>query len=317
MRFDRMKRREFVALLGGAVAWPLAARAQHPAGLDPRITPARKDIAAKHLAGVVEAQRFVEGKAYEIGAAQAPVRGMPSHEAALMTEALKGERITVYEISEDGWAWGQLAGDGYVGYLPASALRAPGPAATHKVTALRTFVLPGPSIKLPPTETLSFGCQLAVARMDGPFAVTASGGHVSVLHVAPMATLETDFVAVAERFLGIPYLWGGKTSLGVDCSGLLQLALAACGIVCPRDTDMQEQALGSALARPHEELKQLRRGDLVFWKGHVAIVRDEASVVHANASRHMAVAFETIAEAIPRIRTIAGEVTSVRRLTPS
>ncbi len=321
MRLDWMKRREFVALLGSAVAsgtitWPLAARAQQPAGFDPRITPARKDLAAKHLAGIVEAQRYVEGRAYEIDAAQAPVRGTPSHDAALMTEALKGERITVYDISEDGWAWGQLAGDGYVGYLPANALRPRGPAATHKVTALRTFVLPGPSIRLPPTETLSFGSQLAIARIEEPFAVTASGGHVPVLHLAPLANKETDFVAVAERFVGIPYLWGGKTSLGLDCSGLLQQALNACGIACPRDTDMQEQALGRALAHPRE-LKQLRRGDLVFWKGHVAIVRDEATVVHANASRHMAVAFEAIAEAIPRIRTIAGEVTSVRRLTPS
>jgi hypothetical protein len=233
-----------------------------------------------------------------------------------MTEALKGERITVYDTSQDGWAWGQLAGDGYVGFVPASALRASGPAATHKVTALRTFVFPGPSIKLPPTETLSFGCRLAVARIDGAFAITASGGHVPVLHLAPVAAIETDFVAVAERFLGTPYLWGGKTSLGIDCSGLVQLALNACGIGCPRDTDMQEQTLGSALAHPHE-LKQLRRGDLVFWKGHVAIVRDHATVVHANASRHMAVALEPIAEALPRIRAIAGNITSTRRLTPS
>jgi cell wall-associated NlpC family hydrolase len=127
---------------------------------------------------------------------------------------------------------------------------------------------------------------------------------------------ELDFVAVAERFLGVPYLWGGKTSLGLDCSGLVQLGLNACGIACPRDTDMQERALGSALAHPRE-LRQLRRGDLVFWKGHVAIVRDDATFVHANASRHMGVGFETISEAIPRIRGIAGEVTSVRRLTPS
>ena len=316
MRSDWMKRREFIALLGGAVAWPLAARAQLAAGLDPRITPARKDIAAKHLAGVVEAQRFVDGKPYEIGAAQAPVRGAPAHDAALMTEALKGERITVYDISEDGWAWGQLAGDNYVGYLPASALRASGPSATHKVTALRTFVFPGPSIRLPLAETLSFASRLVIERIDGPFAITASGGHVPALHVAPMATFETDFVAVAERFLGTPYLWGGKTSIGLDCSGLVQLALAACGIPCPRDTDMQEQALGAPLADPRE-LKQLRRGDLVFWKGHVAIVRDEATVVHANASRHMAVAFEAVADAIPRIRDIAGEITSVRRLIPS
>jgi cell wall-associated NlpC family hydrolase len=179
------------------------------------------------------------------------------------------------------------------------------------VTALRTFMFPGPSIKLPPSETLSFGCRLVVVRTDDMFAITESGGYVPLVHVAPIAALETDFVAVAERFLRTPYLWGGKSSLGIDCSGLVQVALGACGIACPRDTDMQEKALGSALALP-PDLAQLRRGDLIFWKGHVAIVRDAATVVHANGHA-MAVSFERSAPAIERISGESGEVTSVRR----
>ena len=274
---------------------------------DPRLTPARPDLAASHLRGKVEAARYADGIVQEVVTGVAPLRAAPSHGAALLTEALMGERVTVYQTDEDGWAWGQLAEDGYVGYLPAAALLAPGPAPTHKVAALRTLMFPGPSIKLPPAEALPFGAKLAVARSGESFAVTASGGHLPKRHLAAVAEMEPDFVAVAERFLHTPYLWGGKTSLGLDCSGLVQVALTACGVKCQRDSDMQEAALGRSAS-----LSDLRRGDLLFWKGHVAIARDGGSLIHANA-HHMTVAVEPVADAIARIRAGGGEVTSVRR----
>ena len=246
---------------------------------------------------------------FEVAEPTAPLRQAPSPDAPLDTEALKGERVSVYETQE-GWARGKLEADGYMGFLPARALRPPGAPPTHKVAALRTLVFPGPSIKLPPLEALPLGARLAVARMEPPFAVAAAGGFVPAQHLASLDEKESDFVAVAERFLGAPYLWGGKTSLGLDCSGLVQVALNACGIPCPRDSHMQERSLGRVLSL---DLSQLRRGDLLFWKRHVAIVRDEASLVHANAF-HMAVSFEPIATAIARIRAAGSEVTSMRRL---
>jgi cell wall-associated NlpC family hydrolase len=277
------------------------------AGFDPRITPVRPDLAAAHLRGTVDAPRFADGVVQEVIAGQAPVRNAAGHHATMMTEALSGDRVTVYEIDEEGWAWGQLASDGYVGWLPASALLAPSAEPTHRVAALRTFVFPEPSIKAPPVEALPLGARIAVLRLDGPFAVTA-GGYIPANHVAPLMQTESDFVAVAERFLGAPYLWGGKSSLGVDCSGLVQVALTACGVVCPRDSDMQEAAPGA-----QSSLAGLRRGDLLFWKGHVAIARDAATLIHANAF-HMAVAIEPVAEAVARIEASGSKVTGVRRL---
>jgi cell wall-associated NlpC family hydrolase len=275
---------------------------------DPRITPMRPDLAAAHLRGKVQAAQFVEGTEQEVIVGFAPVRKEPSHDASLVTEALYGERVTVYDTNEEGWAWGQLKSDGYVGWLPATMLLAPGPAPTHKVTALRTLVFPGPNIKLPPMDALPLGAQVAVAREQDSFAVTAAGGFVPKTHLAPLANVEPDFVAVAERFVGTPYLWGGKSSLGVDCSGLVQVALTACGIKCPRDSDMQESALGKSAS-----LAGLQSGDLIFWKGHVAIARGRNSMIHANAF-HMAVAIEPVAEALARIGAAGSQVRSVRRL---
>lgn len=280
------------------------------ANFDPRITPVRADLAAKHLEGKVAAPRYAEGRAFDVIDPQAPLRRAPRPDAALETEALKGERVAVYEINQEGWAWGQLEADGYVGYLPANALAPAGAAPTHKVTALRTLAFPGPSVKLPPVEGLPLGARVTIVRVEDRLAVTPSGSYLPARHLVPVDNNEFDFVTVAERFLGTPYLWGGKTALGLDCSGLVQVALTACGISCPRDSDMQERTLGTAVQQGYANLQ---RGDLMFWKGHVAIVRDRASLLHANAF-HMAVAIEPIAEAITRIRAAGTEVAAVRRL---
>src|SRR5580698_3227242 len=278
---------------------------------DPRLTPARPDLAAKYLEGKVKAARFVAGETFEITDAIAPLRRASSSDAELMTQALKGERVTVYDRNSEGWAWGQLNSDGYVGWLPDGALSKPKGPPTHKVTALLTFAFPGPSIKLPPVETLAMGASLTVQREQGSFAVTREGWYLPRQHLDPIDHRAPDFVAIAERFVGAPYLWGGKSSVGIDCSGLVQVSLTAAGTGCPRDSDMQQDGLGREL-NP-QEAKTLRRGDLIFWKGHLAIARDADTIVHANA-HHMATTIERTQEAIARIKASGSEITAIKRL---
>jgi cell wall-associated NlpC family hydrolase len=278
---------------------------------DPRLTPARGDLAAKHLQGKVEAARYVEGEAREVIHAIAPVRRAPASDAELMTQALRGELVTIYDENGEGWAWGQLEADGYVGWLPDSALAKPAAALTHKVTALSTFAFPGPSIKLPPVAALPMGARVAVKAEDGVFAITHDGQYLPRPHLAPLDGKPADFVAIAERFVGTPYLWGGKSVFGIDCSGLVQLSLHAAGVSALRDSDMQQASLGRALDQ--SEWHDLRRGDLLFWKGHVAIACDATTMVHANA-HHMATVIENTRGAIARIKAPGSELLAVKRI---
>ena len=285
--------------------------------LDRRLTPARPDLAARHLIGQVEARVFVDPEPMRVVAPSAPLRREPRPDAPLDTEALCGEAVDVYERFE-GWAWVQLRTDGYVGYLPDDALRPDALAPTHRVRALRTFVYPGPSMKLPPLAALSLGAGVAVSGESGEFLTLSefgryATGFVFAPHLAALEAPEPDFVSVAELCLNAPYLWGGKTSLGLDCSGLTQLALAAAGIASPRDSDMLEREIGEPV--PFDEgLQGLRRGDLVFWKGHVGIMSDPDTLLHATAYS-MTVMSEPLRTARDRIQAKSfGAITSIRRI---
>lgn len=275
--------------------------------LDSRLTPARADLAAAHLRGHVEAARFVEPYPARIIQPSVALRRRPEAAGSWETQALCGEAVAVYE-ARDGWAWVQLEHDGYVGYLESAALGPP-EAATHRVSALRTHAYPGPSMKLPHVFALSMGAEVQVVGESGDFLVDAQGRHFWARHLVSSATREADFVAVAERFEHCPYLWGGRTSEGIDCSGLVQTALRAAGVEAPRDSDMQEKR-GTALP----ESSGLRRGDLVFWTGHVGLMRDATTLLHANGY-HMAVVSEPLARAQTRIAASGGgQITAIRRL---
>ena len=277
---------------------------------DARLVPARSDIAAAHLRGEVAARRYVDGVAYCVTAPVLDLTTAPGG-ASLATQLRFGDVFTVYDEA-DGLAWGQAAGDGYVGYVRRDGLGG-ATVATHRVRALLTHVYPDASMKTRPLAVLPFLSDLAVARITGGFAELVGGGFVPAAHVAPLAETADDPVAVATRFMDCPYLWGGTTAMGLDCSALVQVSLLACGTACPRDSDMQATGLGRAL----DDGEGLRRGDLIFWKGHVGMMTDAGTLLHASA-HCMAVKAEPLEGAMARIEAAGdGPVTGRRRISPS
>lgn len=281
--------------------------------LDRRLNAYRPDLAEASLRGQVEAERFVEGVSAQVTVPVIALRPQPDLARGIDTELLLGEEITVFE-RKDGWAWVKAVSDGYVGYLPEDTIKEGLTAPTHIVVPQRTFLYPEPELRKPYTGVLSMGSRLRVAgtaeARGNHYVVLEDGTAVFAKHVQPIGYNDGgDYVDIAAKFMETPYLWGGRSGLGVDCSSLIQIALLMTGRSAQRDSDMQAAGLGEPIAR-----EELKRGDFVFWKGHAAVMEDAETIIHANGHT-MTVARENFAAAVERIGWLYEYPTGYRRLS--
>ncbi len=279
---------------------------------DARTTLARSGLASTALEGLIAADRYVEPRLMLGGPALLPIRREPKSVSERISELLAGEQFDVID-EKDGFALGQATRDGYVGWIEAAYLAPFEALPTHRVLALRAPTFVAPDIRSPLMHMLSMNALVTPWRTEGSLVEARGMGWMPASHLAPIGeAFSNDPASVALQFLGTPYLWGGRSSLGLDCSGLIQQALYACGRSCPRDSDMQ-QAVGAPLDIGLD-LKGLRRNDTVFWKGHVGIMLDAERLLHANAF-HMRVEIEPLAEAVARIEAAGnGPPAAFRRL---
>ncbi len=283
--------------------------------MDARLNAFRTDLADIRLKGKVAATHFSDPVVQQVVVAVADLRRAPRPDSPLDTQLLMGEMVDVFEEAE-GWCWVQAHGDGYVGYMADTALSVRTSEPTHIVAVPRTFVYPGPDMKLPTEAALSMGSKISVkgeAETRGAtYLLLCGGGAVVAKHVRLIGQVFNDPVSVAEQFLQTPYLWGGRSGHGIDCSGLVQLSYAMCGVSLQRDTAMQRNTAGREF-HPGSDGSVLQRGDLVFWKAHVAMMLDERTIIHASGHA-MAVVTENFQEALDRIGYMYGEPVAYRRV---
>lgn len=280
-------------------------------GLDRRLNIFRADLANEALKGQVDATRFTIGVAAQVVVPVVGLRPEPDRTVGIDTELLLGETLRVFDKT-DGWAWVQADSDGYAGYVPETTI-GDVVQATHRIAAPRTFLYPQAELRKPPVQALSMGSLIRFVGEEETrgtrYLMTAKGEGVIAAHcIAIGGVAADDYVSIALRFLETPYLWGGRSGFGIDCSGLVQLSISMTGKSVLRDTDMQVRSLGTDVSR-----EELRRGDLVFWKGHVGIMEDEATLIHANGHT-MTVSRENLDEAIKRIGWLYELPTAFRRL---
>jgi cell wall-associated NlpC family hydrolase len=280
--------------------------------LDHRLHLYRSDLADIALRGQVEADAFVEPAKAKVIVPVADLRSRPDMVCGLDTQLLYGETVKVFERA-NGWAWIQSDCDSYVGYLPETVIAEDVTAPTHWVVTPRTFLYPEPDMKRPVRLALSMGSRVVVtgdAETRGTrYSLVAGGGAIIAAHLAPVGQAQAeDYVSIAAQFLHAPYLWGGRSAFGLDCSALVQLSMMMAGRNIPRDSDMQANMPGTDLRR-----EDLQRGDLVFWKGHVGLMEDDKTLLHSNGHT-MSVARENIDAAIKRIGWLYGGPTGFRRI---
>ena len=285
--------------------------------LNPRLHAYRSDLADIKLRDEVTAESYVKGSTWQVAGAVVPMFRDPGFDAAIDSEVLFGEPMRVFDMQDD-WAWCQSDVDGYVGYVPKSSLSDKLFAPTHRVATLLTPLYPEPELRRPLRRLLSFGSRVKIVGQqtvrDLDYAILENGSAICATHLSPLSeAIDSDYVTVAERFTDLPYLWAGRSGFGVDCSGLVQLAMMMTGSCPLRDSDMQESSIGQP-CDPVDGLASLSRGDLIFWNGHVGIATDSDTILHASG-RTMSVIKEPVVDLVDRLAGKQLPVTSIRRPT--